>query len=69
MPARMLKRLRGMPASRTRMYVRVGDNLLSASRIFINVGGRAKVPDMGGANPSDVSELIPTVLGDLKPIV
>src|SRR5689334_15227395 len=28
--------------------IRVGDQLLSASRIFINVGGRAYVPDMPG---------------------
>jgi len=28
--------------------VRVGDNVLSAPRIFINVGGRALVPDMPG---------------------
>lgn len=30
--------------------VRVGDDLLSASRIFINVGGRAIVPDMPGVS-------------------
>ena len=28
--------------------MRVGDELLSAPRIFINVGGRAIVPDMPG---------------------
>jgi pyruvate/2-oxoglutarate dehydrogenase complex dihydrolipoamide dehydrogenase (E3) component len=28
--------------------VRVGDELLSADRIFLNVGGRALVPDMAG---------------------
>ncbi len=28
--------------------VRVGDDLLSASQIFINVGGRANIPDMPG---------------------
>jgi pyruvate/2-oxoglutarate dehydrogenase complex dihydrolipoamide dehydrogenase (E3) component len=30
--------------------VRVGDDLLTASRIFINVGGRAFVPDMPGVD-------------------
>ncbi|MBV9460381.1 MAG: FAD-containing oxidoreductase [Bradyrhizobium sp.] len=30
--------------------VRVGDELLSAPRIFINVGGRAKVPDLPGVH-------------------
>nr|WP_294519738.1 FAD-containing oxidoreductase [uncultured Rhodopila sp.] len=30
--------------------VRVGDDLLEAERIFINVGGRALVPDMPGVN-------------------
>jgi pyruvate/2-oxoglutarate dehydrogenase complex dihydrolipoamide dehydrogenase (E3) component len=30
--------------------VRVGDDLLKADRIFINVGGRALVPDMPGVN-------------------
>ena len=28
--------------------VRVGDDLLTASRIFVNVGGRARVPDLAG---------------------
>lgn len=30
--------------------VRVGDELLTAPRIFINVGGRASVPDLSGIN-------------------
>jgi pyruvate/2-oxoglutarate dehydrogenase complex dihydrolipoamide dehydrogenase (E3) component len=30
--------------------VRIGDSLISASRIFINVGGRAIVPDMPGVD-------------------
>jgi pyruvate/2-oxoglutarate dehydrogenase complex dihydrolipoamide dehydrogenase (E3) component len=30
--------------------VRVGDDLLTADRIFINVGGRAVIPDMPGIN-------------------
>jgi pyruvate/2-oxoglutarate dehydrogenase complex dihydrolipoamide dehydrogenase (E3) component len=33
--------------------VRVGDELLSAERIFINVGGRALVPDMPGVDQVD----------------
>ncbi|WP_245419728.1 FAD-containing oxidoreductase [Phyllobacterium salinisoli] len=33
--------------------VRVGDDLLSADRIFINVGGRALVPDMPGVGEID----------------
>ena len=33
----------------------VGDELLSASRVFINVGGRALVPDMPGLD--DISYL------------
>ena len=32
----------------TRHDVRVGEELLSADRIFLNVGGRALVPDMAG---------------------
>ncbi len=36
-----------MPASKARA-VRVGDELLEAERIFINVGGRALVPPMPG---------------------
>ncbi|KRA57469.1 mercuric reductase [Caulobacter sp. Root656] len=35
--------------------VRVGDNLLTAPKIFLNVGGRANAPDMPGLN--DVSYL------------
>ncbi len=30
--------------------IRVGDDLLTAPRIFLNVGGRANVPDMPGVN-------------------
>jgi pyruvate/2-oxoglutarate dehydrogenase complex dihydrolipoamide dehydrogenase (E3) component len=33
--------------------VRVGENLLKAPRIFINVGGRASVPDMPGVGTID----------------
>ena len=33
--------------------VRVGDTLLSATRIFLNVGGRANIPDMPGVNDID----------------
>ncbi|WP_309643019.1 FAD-containing oxidoreductase [Phenylobacterium sp.] len=33
--------------------VRVGEEVLSAPRIFINVGGRAMVPDMPGVNEVD----------------
>ena len=33
--------------------VRVGDALLKAPRIFINVGGRASVPDMPGVGTVD----------------
>src|SRR3712207_3695128 len=33
--------------------VRVGDNLLTAPRIYINVGGRASVPDMPGIDQID----------------
>lgn len=34
--------------------IRVGDRLLSAPRIFVNVGGRAVVPDMPGVNEVEV---------------
>lgn len=33
--------------------VRVGDTLLQATRIFLNVGGRANIPDMPGVNDID----------------
>src|SRR3546814_13985395 len=33
--------------------VRVGGDLLKASRIFINVGGRASIPDMPGTGMVD----------------
>lgn len=33
--------------------VRVGNELLSATRIFLNVGGRANIPDMPGINDID----------------
>ncbi len=36
-----------------RDVVRVGENLLKAPRIFINVGGRASVPDMPGVGTVD----------------
>lgn len=34
-------------------FVRVGESLLKAPRIFINVGGRANVPDMPGVDTVD----------------
>ncbi len=40
--------LRGHAAFESPRQVRVGDNVLSAPRIFINVGGRASVPHMPG---------------------
>ena len=43
--------------------IRVGDALLTAPRIFLNVGGRALVPDMPGVN--DVSYLTNTSILDL----
>ena len=36
------------PVSKRRTTVRVGESVLTAPRIFINVGGRAAVPDMPG---------------------
>jgi pyruvate/2-oxoglutarate dehydrogenase complex dihydrolipoamide dehydrogenase (E3) component len=42
--------LRGQAAFESPTSVRVGDNVLSAPRIFINVGGRALVPHMPGVN-------------------
>ena len=43
--------------------VRVGDDVLRAERIFINVGGRALVPDMPGVN--DVDYLTNSTMLDL----
>jgi pyruvate/2-oxoglutarate dehydrogenase complex dihydrolipoamide dehydrogenase (E3) component len=43
--------------------VRVGDELLTAERIFINVGGRALVPEMPGIH--DVSTLTNTTILEL----
>jgi pyruvate/2-oxoglutarate dehydrogenase complex dihydrolipoamide dehydrogenase (E3) component len=40
--------LRGQAAFESPTQVRVGDDVLSAPRIFINVGGRASVPPMPG---------------------
>jgi pyruvate/2-oxoglutarate dehydrogenase complex dihydrolipoamide dehydrogenase (E3) component len=40
--------LRGQAAFESPTQVRVGDDVLSAPRIFINVGGRASVPNMPG---------------------
>jgi pyruvate/2-oxoglutarate dehydrogenase complex dihydrolipoamide dehydrogenase (E3) component len=40
--------LRGRAAFESPAQVRVGDDVLSAPRIFINVGGRASVPHMPG---------------------
>ena len=37
-----------MPDSRSPHALRVGDDLLRADQIFLNVGGRAMVPDMPG---------------------
>jgi pyruvate/2-oxoglutarate dehydrogenase complex dihydrolipoamide dehydrogenase (E3) component len=42
--------LRGQAAFESPTRVRVGDDVLSAPRIFINVGGRARVPHMPGVN-------------------
>ena len=42
--------LRGHARFESATTVRVGDEVLSAPRIFINVGGRAIVPDMPGIN-------------------
>lgn len=46
--------------------VRVGEDLLTADRIFVNVGGRASIPDMPGA--TDVPLLTNSSLLDLKDI-
>jgi pyruvate/2-oxoglutarate dehydrogenase complex dihydrolipoamide dehydrogenase (E3) component len=43
--------------------VRIGGDLITAERIFINTGGRALVPDMPGVN--DVSHLTNTSILDL----
>ncbi len=40
--------LRGQASFESPTHVRVGDDVLSAPRIFINVGGRASVPSMPG---------------------
>jgi pyruvate/2-oxoglutarate dehydrogenase complex dihydrolipoamide dehydrogenase (E3) component len=40
--------VRGQAAFESPRQVRVGDSVLSAPRIFINVGGRASVPNMPG---------------------
>lgn len=44
--------------------VRIGDELISAERIFLNVGGRALVPDMSGV--ADVPYLTNTSILDLE---
>jgi pyruvate/2-oxoglutarate dehydrogenase complex dihydrolipoamide dehydrogenase (E3) component len=41
--------LRGQARFESPHAVRVGDDVLVAERIFINVGGRARIPDFGGA--------------------
>lgn len=41
---------RGQARFESSTEVRVGDDLLSSRRIFLNVGGRASVPDMPGVN-------------------
>lgn len=43
--------------------VRVGDDLLSAEKIFLNTGGRASVPDLPGVN--DISYLTNSSMMDL----
>jgi pyruvate/2-oxoglutarate dehydrogenase complex dihydrolipoamide dehydrogenase (E3) component len=43
--------------------VRVGDDLLTADRVFINVGGRARIPDMPGVH--DVAVLTNTSILEL----
>ena len=42
-----------MPGSRSRTPIRVDDRLLEADKIFLNVGGRAVVPDMPGLSDVD----------------
>ncbi|TIM50240.1 MAG: pyruvate/2-oxoglutarate dehydrogenase complex dihydrolipoamide dehydrogenase, partial [Mesorhizobium sp.] len=41
---------RGHARFETADTVRVGDELLSAGKIFINTGGRASVPDLPGVD-------------------
>ena len=45
--------LRGHARFESADSVRVGDQLLSAPRIFLNVGGRASIPDMPGVSDID----------------
>jgi pyruvate/2-oxoglutarate dehydrogenase complex dihydrolipoamide dehydrogenase (E3) component len=44
------------PASSRPTTVRVGDAVLSAEKIFINVGGRANIPDMPGRGSGQVPD-------------
>ncbi len=58
--------LRGHARFAGRDTVRVGDTLLSAGRIFVNVGGRALIPDMPGVH--HVPVLTNTSLLDLDAV-
>jgi pyruvate/2-oxoglutarate dehydrogenase complex dihydrolipoamide dehydrogenase (E3) component len=55
--------LRGHARFESTRSVRVGDELLSAERIFINVGGRANIPDMPGVR--DISYLTNSTMMDV----
>jgi pyruvate/2-oxoglutarate dehydrogenase complex dihydrolipoamide dehydrogenase (E3) component len=55
--------LRGHARFESARSVRVGDELLSAERIFINVGGRANIPDMPGIR--DISYLTNSTMMDV----
>jgi pyruvate/2-oxoglutarate dehydrogenase complex dihydrolipoamide dehydrogenase (E3) component len=46
--------IRGHARFESRDTMRVGDDLLAAPRIFLNVGGRATVPDMPGIGSVDI---------------
>ncbi|RWO61407.1 FAD-containing oxidoreductase [Mesorhizobium sp.] len=54
---------RGHARFETADTVRVGDNLLSAEKIFINTGGRASVPDLPGVD--EISFLTNSSMMDL----
>ncbi|TJW15515.1 MAG: FAD-containing oxidoreductase [Mesorhizobium sp.] len=54
---------RGHARFETANTVRVGEDLLSAEKIFLNTGGRASVPDLPGVN--DISYLTNSSMMDL----
>jgi pyruvate/2-oxoglutarate dehydrogenase complex dihydrolipoamide dehydrogenase (E3) component len=56
--------IRGHARFESSHVVRIGDELISAERIFLNVGGRALVPDMPGIE--DVPYLTNTSILDLE---